>query len=163
MYNGNDKNLQKVKNEALCRLIEINKSDVKAIPELNVPGDHMKFNAATAVAAAEKIGINVEPAIMSLSKFNGTWRRFQVLGKYNSNLLISDYAHHPTEVKATLQSFDEAVTPVLYDLTVNPSPCCGDLKHPYPVSDNNKDCKVNFIDLSIAANEWLDCTSPLCN
>lgn len=67
------------------------------------------------------------------------------------------------EVKAMLQSFDEAVTPVLYDLTVNPSPCCGDLEHPYPVSDNNKDCKIDFIDFSIMANEWLDCTSPECD
>lgn len=67
------------------------------------------------------------------------------------------------EVKATLQSFDEAVTPVLYDLTVNPSPCCGDLEHPYPTADNNKDCVVNFFDFSIMAYEWLDCTSPECD
>ena len=67
------------------------------------------------------------------------------------------------EVKATLQSFDETAKPVLYDLTVNPSPCCGDLEHPYPASDNNKDCVVNFFDFSIMAYEWLNCTSPDCD
>jgi hypothetical protein len=67
------------------------------------------------------------------------------------------------EVKATFQSLVEDSTPILYDLTVNPSPCCGDLEHPYPRSDVNKDCRVNFTDFALMAAEWLNCTSPECD
>ena len=67
------------------------------------------------------------------------------------------------EVKVTFQSTSSQDSPVIYDLTVNPSPCCGDLEHPYPLSDVNKDCKVDFTDLAIMAAEWLDCTAPECD
>lgn len=67
------------------------------------------------------------------------------------------------QVKATFQSANRQDSPVIYDLTVNPSPCCGDLEHPYPLSDVNKDCRVDFTDLAIMAAEWLDCTAPECD
>jgi hypothetical protein len=64
------------------------------------------------------------------------------------------------QVMATLQSMEEEASPILYDLTVNPSPCCGDLEHPYPMSDVNKDCRVDFFDFAIMAAEWLEETGP---
>jgi streptogramin lyase len=64
------------------------------------------------------------------------------------------------QVMATLQSMEEEASPILYDLTVNPSPCCGDLEHPYPMSDVNKDCRVDFFDFAIVAAEWLEDTGP---
>ena len=67
------------------------------------------------------------------------------------------------EVKVTFKSADRQDSPIIYDLTVNPSPCCGDFDHPYPLSDVNKDCKVDFVDFIIMAAEWLDCTAPECD
>jgi len=67
------------------------------------------------------------------------------------------------EAKATFQSADRQDSPIIYDLTVNPSPCCGDLEHPYPQSDVNKDCRVDFTDFIIMAVEWLNCTAPECD
>jgi hypothetical protein len=67
------------------------------------------------------------------------------------------------EIKVTFQSSDQQVSPILYDLMVNPLPYCGDLEHPYPFSDLNKDCKVDFMDLALMAAEWLDCTAPECD
>jgi len=64
------------------------------------------------------------------------------------------------EMKVTFQSADEQTSPILYDLTVNPLPYCGDSEHPYPFSDLNKDCKVDFKDFAIMAAEWLNCTAP---
>jgi len=67
------------------------------------------------------------------------------------------------EMKVTFQSADEQASPILYDLTVNPLPYCGDSEHPYPFSDLNKDCKVDFADFAIMAAEWLLCTAPECD
>lgn len=67
------------------------------------------------------------------------------------------------EVKATFQSTTEGTSPILYDLAVNPSPACGDLEHPYPQSDVNRDCRVDFTDFVFMAAEWLNCTAPECN
>ena len=50
----------------------------------------------------------------------------------------------------------EGASPVLYDLTIKPSPCCGDKDHPYPPGDANKDCKVDFTDLAIFCQSWLE-------
>lgn len=67
------------------------------------------------------------------------------------------------EMKVTFQSADEQTSPILYDLTVNPLPYCGDSEHPYLFSDLNKDCKVDFRDFAIMAAEWLNCTAPECD
>jgi DNA-binding beta-propeller fold protein YncE len=67
------------------------------------------------------------------------------------------------EMKVVFQSEDQEVSPVLYDLTVNPLPYCGDLDHPYLLSDLNKDCKVDFMDFTIMAAQWLHCTAPECD
>ena len=67
------------------------------------------------------------------------------------------------EIKVTFQSAGQQLSPILYDLMVNPLPYCGDSEHPYPFSDLNKDCKVDFMDLAIIASEWLNCTAPECD
>ncbi len=79
---------------------------VSDVPELKVLGEHNIKNAAAAMAAAAAIlesSFNPEPAKKALQNFSGTWRRFEFLGSKNSFDIISDYAHHPTEIKATLQ------------------------------------------------------------
>ena len=71
--------------------------------ELGVPGAHNKANAGAAIAVAHVLGINPRKAAESLKDFKGTWRRFEDKGKTkNETIVYDDYAHHPTEIKATL-------------------------------------------------------------
>ncbi|WP_352399505.1 UDP-N-acetylmuramate--L-alanine ligase [Anaerotignum sp.] len=69
---------------------------------LNVPGDHNISNALAAVASAHYLGISSEDWVKGLNHFAGTDRRFQRKGEKNGVLVIDDYAHHPTEIRATL-------------------------------------------------------------
>ncbi|MBA3809902.1 MAG: UDP-N-acetylmuramate--L-alanine ligase [Solirubrobacterales bacterium] len=70
---------------------------------LAVPGVHNALNAAGALEAARLAGAEAEPAIAGLAAFPGAGRRFQLLGRTpRGALLYDDYAHHPTEVAATL-------------------------------------------------------------
>lgn len=71
---------------------------------LRVPGLYNVYNAAAAVAAARLLGIDGDIIRKSLSDFNGTDRRFEYKGKVNGITIIDDYAHHPTEITATLQA-----------------------------------------------------------
>jgi UDP-N-acetylmuramate--alanine ligase len=71
--------------------------------ELAVPGAHNAVNAAGALEAARLAGAAAGPAIAALAAFTGAGRRFQLLGRNAGGALIyDDYAHHPTEVAATL-------------------------------------------------------------
>jgi UDP-N-acetylmuramate--alanine ligase len=69
---------------------------------LNIPGDHNILNALAACAASTAVGIKMSSIIKGLEHFTGTNRRFQYKGTFNGVTVIDDYAHHPTEVKATL-------------------------------------------------------------
>ncbi|ABZ84617.1 udp-n-acetylmuramate--alanine ligase, putative [Heliomicrobium modesticaldum Ice1] len=69
---------------------------------LSVPGEHNMSNALAAVACADLIGIPFAAAAAALSRFGGVGRRFQRMGEAKGVSVVDDYAHHPTEVKATL-------------------------------------------------------------
>jgi UDP-N-acetylmuramate--L-alanine ligase/UDP-N-acetylenolpyruvoylglucosamine reductase len=71
---------------------------------LNVPGRHNVHNAIGVIALATELGISFEKIAASLGKFNHARRRFEI--KYASErfLLVDDYAHHPTEIRATLKT-----------------------------------------------------------
>ncbi|GHV18064.1 UDP-N-acetylmuramate--L-alanine ligase [Clostridia bacterium] len=71
---------------------------------LRVPGEHNVLNALAACAAAFVLGIDGRYAAEGLNNFTGTGRRFQRIGLYNGAEVVDDYAHHPTEVRATLQA-----------------------------------------------------------
>ena len=71
---------------------------------LNVPGQHNVSNALAVIAAARKLGISMECIQAGLRGFRGTNRRFQYKGSLNGVTIIDDYAHHPTEIRATLQA-----------------------------------------------------------
>ncbi len=70
--------------------------------ELRVPGEHNVRNALGALAAATRLGVPIEVGIEALRQFHGVGRRFELLGTLDDALVIDDYAHHPTEVTATL-------------------------------------------------------------
>lgn len=69
---------------------------------LCVPGTHNIANALAAIALSTELCLSVETIKKGLSVFHGTDRRFQFKGKLGDVTIIDDYAHHPTEIKATL-------------------------------------------------------------
>jgi len=71
---------------------------------LRVPGEHNVSNAMAALAAADYNGIDLAKAIESLEQFGGACRRFEVLSKINGITIADDYAHHPAELKVTLEA-----------------------------------------------------------
>ena len=76
--------------------------------KLKIPGTHNKYNAAGAISVASILGISKEDALKYVGEFPGTWKRFEFKGKLKNNILIyDDYAHHPTEILATLEGFRE--------------------------------------------------------
>jgi len=75
--------------------------------ELPVPGHHNISNALAASVAAMELGCTPLDVAHGLSVFHNTDRRFQVKGKMNGALLVDDYAHHPTEIKAVIHTANE--------------------------------------------------------
>jgi UDP-N-acetylmuramate--alanine ligase len=69
---------------------------------LRVPGRHNVLNALAAIAVAREIGLDFDDIAGALEGFRGVKRRFQLKGKVMGVEVIDDYAHHPTELKATL-------------------------------------------------------------
>jgi UDP-N-acetylmuramate--alanine ligase len=70
--------------------------------ELSVPGVHNINNSLAAIAVARELGVDLEVIRKALRDFSGVQRRFQVKGEVNGITVVDDYAHHPTEIKATL-------------------------------------------------------------
>ena len=69
---------------------------------LSVTGMHNVSNSLSVIAAAFELGISIEDIKAGLLKFKGTDRRFEYKGEVNGITIIDDYAHHPTEIEATL-------------------------------------------------------------
>jgi UDP-N-acetylmuramate--alanine ligase len=69
---------------------------------LSIPGIHNARNALAAIAVAHQLGLPTTDAAGALAEFQGTQRRFEVRGEFSGIAVIDDYAHHPTEIKATL-------------------------------------------------------------
>ena len=75
--------------------------------ELSVPGTHNRSNAAAALAALELAGVARADAEPMLARFRGAGRRFDTLGEKNGVIVVDDYAHHPSEVVATIAAARE--------------------------------------------------------
>lgn len=129
VINGDDPNCTKAAKSAKCRVITagINNGDIRAedisydrfgypsftVTEngkeimrltLSVVGEHNIYNALCAVAASLVLTDNVSAVKAGLEKFTGTKRRFEKKGEKDGILVVDDYAHHPTEIKATLSA-----------------------------------------------------------
>ena len=70
--------------------------------QLNVPGDHNISNSLAAIALTIEMGVSYDHILAGLAKFGGAHRRFEYKGTFNGATVIDDYAHHPTEIKASL-------------------------------------------------------------
>lgn len=76
------------------------------LPDLALPGEHNRMNASLAVAAAQRIGVAADRARTSVAAFRGAERRLQVL--YDGDVtVVDDYAHHPTEISASIRALRE--------------------------------------------------------
>ena len=75
---------------------------------LGVPGIHNLRNAVGALAAVEALGGELEPALTALAAFAGVGRRFERLGEHGGVAVVDDYAHHPSELAATLAAARQA-------------------------------------------------------
>jgi UDP-N-acetylmuramate--alanine ligase len=75
---------------------------------LQVPGIHNLRNAVAALAAVEALGGALEPAADALGAFSGVGRRFERLGEHGGVAVVDDYAHHPSELVATLSAARQA-------------------------------------------------------
>ena len=79
---------------------------------LNMPGEHNIQNALAAIAIATELGVSDEDILSGLDKFQGVGRRFQCYGEMQTQqgsvMLVDDYGHHPTEMKATMKAVRSA-------------------------------------------------------
>lgn len=132
-YYGNLKNIQKAFNEmalkvpkngfivcnardpivkpalkgVLAKIIDYTKT--KTHITLPIPGHHNIENAQASLAVAKLIEIEETGALATLKEFHGTWRRMEYKGMTKKGALVhDDYAHHPTEIRATLKGFRSA-------------------------------------------------------
>ncbi len=127
--NGDDEDVRIALKDRNCRVIYYGKSELcdyrydnlifkngypefdvihngKIISHINlyVPGIHNVMNALSVVATCELLGLEVETISKGIETFKGTHRRFEKLGTLNGATIIADYAHHPTEIIATLKA-----------------------------------------------------------
>ena len=102
--------VSQVKSDRLQTTFVINRPDNLSPLQimLNIPGRHNVLNAAAAIAVASDEGISDEAIITGLKEFGGVGRRFEIVGNYpvkdGSAMLVDDYGHHPTELKATIDA-----------------------------------------------------------
>ncbi|MFB6363681.1 UDP-N-acetylmuramate--L-alanine ligase [Paenibacillus elgii] len=71
---------------------------------LSVPGKHNVYNALATLITCMEAGLSFDRIAEAITEFRGAKRRFQVLGEVDDILVIDDYAHHPTEIEATIQA-----------------------------------------------------------
>ncbi len=92
--------------EAGCARFTLVRKDGSRVEDfcLGVPGEHNIYNALSAIALSELLSIDTDTLKKSLSSFKGTDRRFEYKGTYKGISIIDDYAHHPTEITATLKA-----------------------------------------------------------
>lgn len=72
--------------------------------ELSIPGKHNVYNALATIAVSDSMGVEFEGIKTAIESFSGAGRRFERLGEFNGITLVDDYAHHPTEISATLNA-----------------------------------------------------------
>ncbi|MFC5993366.1 UDP-N-acetylmuramate--L-alanine ligase [Pseudonocardia hispaniensis] len=97
--------------EGAGALVRARHRDVELAVHLAVPGEHMAFNAFGAFLAGVELGAPVDCLLAGLAAFDGVRRRFEYKGRAAGVAVYDDYAHHPTEVVATLRAAREVAGP----------------------------------------------------
>lgn len=76
--------------------------DQHAEVQLATPGTHLASNAAGVLTLLAQVGFEIETASLALREFSGVRRRYEIRGRVSGVTIVDDYAHHPTEVAATI-------------------------------------------------------------
>ena len=102
---GNDFYAENIKRGALGYEFDVmKKGTLLGRLHMRVPGEHNIYNGLAAFAVAYDLGVSPEGIDDALSKFTGAGRRFEFLYECEKLTLVDDYAHHPTEIAATLKA-----------------------------------------------------------
>jgi len=109
--NGDDKNIQHIlptlTDRGRASIYSLGQREVKKLKRiLKIPGEHNVSNALAALTVARILKIPDKISFEALSEYKGSWRRFEIT-KTKPFVLISDYGHHPTEIKVTLKAIRE--------------------------------------------------------
>jgi UDP-N-acetylmuramate--alanine ligase len=98
-------------NEVRRIFYQLSESEDRKIKKiLSVPGKHNRSNALAVITTATALNIKKDTVIDAIADYRGSWRRFEISKKiinYKKITIINDYAHHPTEVMATIQAVKE--------------------------------------------------------
>lgn len=84
--------------------LALHHDEMLGLVRTRLPGEHNVLNSLGALAAADAAGVPFVDAREALAEFHGVARRFQVIGEAHGVTVVDDYAHHPTEIRATLQA-----------------------------------------------------------
>lgn len=96
--------IKKIKSEDTGEVKEKNLGKIKLL----IHGRHNVLNALATIAVAQNAGVKFSKIADALGKFHGANRRFQTLGRVRNVWIVDDYAHHPTEIAATLKAAHES-------------------------------------------------------
>ena len=92
------------KNINLGSIEVFHKNNLLGELNLKIPGHHNKLNALAAIAVCQHLDISFADIKKALADFSGVGRRFEIKGHSHNVLVVDDYAHHPTEVKSTIEA-----------------------------------------------------------
>lgn len=91
----------KITKNLKCKVIFYGKDKLIDL-KIKIPGEHNLYNANAAYLSALELDVSKDDAKKYIEEFKGTARRFEILGKNKKTTIVDDYAHHPSEIKATL-------------------------------------------------------------
>lgn len=98
---------QKLAEKLNCQVLYFSEEDLPEVVKLQIPGKHNRHNAAAIWKFARNLDLSREKTAQGLEKYTGAGRRFEKLGEKNGAIFVTDYAHHPVEIKAFLSSARE--------------------------------------------------------
>ncbi|OGZ18666.1 MAG: hypothetical protein A2Z68_01260, partial [Candidatus Nealsonbacteria bacterium RBG_13_38_11] len=111
LLNKDDESIKKISCSASKKYYSMKQPEAKKLKKiLKVPGQHNVSNALAALAVARILGVSDKVSFKALSSYIGCWRRFEIkkmIIKRKPLTVVSDYGHHPTEIKATLRATRE--------------------------------------------------------
>ncbi|MBL7142483.1 MAG: UDP-N-acetylmuramate--L-alanine ligase [Candidatus Pacebacteria bacterium] len=111
LLNKDDESIKKISCSALKKYYSLKQTEAKKLKKiLKVPGQHNVSNALAALTVARILKIPDKVSFKALSSYMGCWRRFEIkkmIIKKKPLTVVSDYGHHPTEIKATLKATRE--------------------------------------------------------
>jgi UDP-N-acetylmuramate--alanine ligase len=85
-------------------MVVLQEGETLGLARLRLPGEHNVSNALAAIAVCDALGLSLSQISQALMSFGGVGRRFQVVGEAGDVTIIDDYAHHPTEIRVTLDA-----------------------------------------------------------